>query len=83
MRIRTGVRVGTTYDLVVPASAVNGAGQNSSLGDCFVPDFNIRSDSDFLVGVGATMTTNILGSYSTFQFGALGNTLSRFIVVHF
>lgn len=83
MRIRTGIRVGTTYDLVVPASSINGAGQNTSLSDIYIPDFNVRSDADILVGVGATMTTNIIGSYSTFQFGALGNTLSRFIVAHF
>lgn len=83
MKIRTGSRVGTEYNLVVPASAINGAGQNTDLGDCFVPDFNIRSDSDYLVGVGATMTTNISGSYSTFQFAALGSSLSRIIIVHF
>jgi len=83
MRIRTGTRVGTTYDLVVPASATNGAGANTSLGDCYIPDFNVRTDNDLLTGVGATMTTNISGSYSTFRFGALGSTDSRFILVHF
>ena len=83
MRIRTGTRVGTTYDLVVPQSATNGAGANSSLGNCYMPDFNVRTDNDILTGIGATMVTNISGSYSTFRFGALGSSDSRFILVHF
>lgn len=84
LRIRTGVRVGSTYTLTVPASAVNGAGANTSLADCYVPDFNVRNDNNALSAVAATMTTNIGGSYSTFQFGNLGtSTLSRMIVVHF
>jgi collagen type VII alpha len=83
-RIRTGARVGTTYALQVPASAVNGAGANTNLGNCYVPDFNVRWDTDTLTAIGATMTTNILGSYSTFEFGNLGTgALSRIILVHF
>jgi hypothetical protein len=82
VRIRTGTRASTTYDLVVPASLVNGAGQNTNLGNCFVPDFNVRADGDTLSAVAATMATNISGSYSTFQFGGMGS-LSRIIVVHF
>lgn len=84
MRIRTGTRPSTIYNLLVPASAVNGAGANSNLSDCYIPDFNVRWDSDTLAAVAATMTTNISGSYSTFQFGNLGSgSLSRMIVVHF
>jgi hypothetical protein len=84
MRVRTGSRSGTTYDVVVPASAVNGAGTNTNLGNCFMPDFNVRSDSDSMSAIAATMTTNISGSYNTFQIGNLGNSaLSRFIILHF
>lgn len=84
LRIRTGQRVGTTYNLVVPASAVNGAGANTGLADCYLPDFNVRQDSDSFSAVAATMSTNISGSYSTFQFGNLGTAiLSRMILVHF
>lgn len=83
MRIRTGSRSSTTYDLVVPASAVNGAGANTTLNDCYIPDFNIRSDADTLSAVAATMVVNNGGAgYSTFQFGALG-ALSRMICLHF
>ena len=82
MRIRTGSRPGTTYDLIVPPSAINGAGNNTSLADCYIPDFNVRFDADNLTAIGATMVTNISGSYSTFQFGNLG-ALSRMISLHF
>jgi len=84
LHIRTGTRQGTTYTLTVPASAVNGAGMNTSLGTVFIPDYNVRADSDNLAAVGATINTNISGSYSTFQFGSLGiGSLSRFIILHF
>jgi hypothetical protein len=82
LRVRTGSRNGITYNVVVPASAVNGAGANTNLSDCFVPNYNVRTDSDSLSAVGATLQTNIGGSYSTFQIGALG-TLSRMIVLNF
>jgi hypothetical protein len=84
MRIRTGARPSTIYSLVVPASAVNGAGANTSLSDCYIPDFNIRMDSDGLSAIAATINTNISSSYSTFQFGNLGSgSLSRMIILHF
>lgn len=83
LRIRTnGNSSGTTYDLEVPASAINGAGQNTSMGDCFIPDFNVRRDSDSLIPVGATIKTNVGGSYSTFEFGNLG-VLPVMIIAHF
>jgi hypothetical protein len=87
LRIRTGSKSGTTYDLVVPASAINGAGKDTNLGSCFMPDFNVRSDSagDALTAIAATMITNPGSSgYNTFQFGNLGTSaLSRFIIAHF
>lgn len=81
MRVRTGTTSGS-YELVVPASATNGAGANTSLANCYVPDFNVRNDSDALSAIASTMTTNISGSYSTFKFGNLG-TPSRNISLHF
>ena len=84
MRIRTGSRSSTTYDLIVPASSINGAGDNTSLADCYIPNFNVRFDSDTLAAVAATIATNISGSFTTFRFGNLGNSsLSRFILLHF
>lgn len=83
VRLRTGGRASTTYDLYVPKSAVNGAGANNSLSDCYVPDFNVRADADTLSAIAATMNVNSgsLG-YEVFTFGALG-TLSRIICLHF
>ena len=86
MSLRTGVRNGTIYDLVVPASSINGAGTNTSLATLYMPDFNVRNDADSLTVVGASMVTGSAGSgsYSTFRFGALGSaSLSRLISVHF
>jgi hypothetical protein len=84
MRIRTGSRASSIYDLIVPASAINGAGNNTSMADSFIPDFNVRTDADNLPAVAATIATNISGSYSTFEFGNLGlGSLSRIITVHF
>jgi hypothetical protein len=84
LRIRTGTRLGSTYNLVVPSSAVNGAGANTDLSDCYLPDFNVRNDAASFAAVAATVSTNIGGSYSTFQFGNLGAaSLSRIIVLHF
>jgi hypothetical protein len=84
MRIRTGTRSGTTYDLVVPASAINGAGSDMSTSDCYVPDFNVRAEFDGLGAVSATMVTNPSSEgYSTFEFGNLSSALSRIIVLHF
>jgi hypothetical protein len=84
IKIRTGTRASTTYELTVPASAYNGAGANTSLGDCYVPDYTVRADTDSLSAIGATLTTNIGGSYSKFLFGNLGTaSLSRIIKANF
>jgi hypothetical protein len=83
MRIRTGSRLGTTYSLTVPTSAVNGAGADTSLGNSYIPDFNIRYDADTLSAVPATMIVNSgSAGYNIFTFGGLGS-LSRIICLHF
>ena len=83
LRIRTGGRSGSTYVLTVPEDAVNGTGANTSLGDCYIPDFNIRADTDTLSAVAATMIVNDgSAGYEVFTFGALG-ALSRIICLHF
>jgi len=85
MRIRTGERAGTTYDVLVPASVVNGAGENTSLADVYIPSFSVRADSDTLAAIAGTIAVNQLAmGYSTFRIGNLGaSTLSRFILLQF
>jgi hypothetical protein len=85
LKVNTGVRSSTTYDLVVPASAINGAGSNTSLGDTYVPDINVRSYSDGLTAIGATIIVNNGGAgYSTYQIGNLGTgSLVRILLLHF
>ena len=85
MRIRTGQRVGTTYDVIVPASVTNGAGQNLSLADVYIPQFQVRSDSNNLPAVAGTIAVDSGGSgFSTFRMGNLGpGSISRFILLQF
>jgi hypothetical protein len=83
MRIRTGTRLGAIYTLKVPQSAINGGGSNTYMGDVYMPDFNVRFDTETMAAVASSMYVNNLGAgYSQFEFQALG-TLSRFILLHF
>jgi len=85
MRIRTGLRAGTTYDLVVPISAFNTFGMNTGLGDTYIPNYSIRQDVDFLPAIGATIGTGYsVGSYVTFRFANLGlGNQSRYMILDF
>jgi hypothetical protein len=84
LRIRTGIRQSTTYDIVVPASSINGAGDNTNLSNCFIPDYTVRADADNLSACPATIVTGSFtgGSYTTFKIGNLG-TCSKIIILHF
>lgn len=82
IRIRTGVRASTTYDLQVPASSLNDA--SISMGTSYIPLLSVRQDSDGLSATAATISVNHLGNYSSFQIANLGNPLaSRIIVLMF
>lgn len=82
IRIRTGVRSSTTYDLQVPASALNDV--STSMGTSFIPMLSVRQDSDNLSATAATISVNNLGNYSSFQVANLGNpAASRIIVLMF
>jgi hypothetical protein len=84
MKLRTGQRAGSTYNLTVPASVINGAGENTDLSDVYIPIFSVRTDSDTLAAIAATIAVNQGLGYSTFTFGNLGSgTLSRFILLQF
>jgi hypothetical protein len=84
LRIRTGTRASTTYELVVPISMYNNFGKNTSLGTTYVPSYSVRQDVDNLPAVGATISTNIYGSYTTFRLANLGApTQSRYIILEF
>ncbi len=68
-----GSRSSSTYAVTFPASAINGAGADTSQSTVYIPMFNVRQDSDALVGIAATMIMNPASSgYNRFQFGALG-----------
>jgi hypothetical protein len=86
MRIRTGLRAGTTFDLVVPTSAFLNFGRNTSLADTYIPNYSVRQDVDFLSAVGATISTGTSagGLYTTFRFSNLGlGNQSRYMILDF
>lgn len=85
MRIRTGERAGTIYDVEVPASVINGAGMNTGLDDTYIPQFQVRRDEETLAAIAATIGVNQdADGYSTYRIGNLGNgSLSRFILLQF
>lgn len=71
VHLAANTRAATTYNLVVPASSINGAGGDTSMDDIYIPNQQVRQDSATLAAVGNTIATNISGSYATFQFAAL------------
>lgn len=71
IHLAANTRSGTTYSLAVPTGLFNGTGGDTSMDDVFVPIQQVRQDGATLSAVGNTIATNILGSYSTFQFAAL------------
>lgn len=82
IRIRTGVRDSTTYDLQVSAEALND--ESTSMGTSFVPMLSVRQDQDNLSATAATLAINHLGNYSSFQVANLGNPVaSRIIILMF
>lgn len=78
-------RSSTTYDLVLPPSALNGAGANLSPGTVYIPMYNVRQDSDTLAGIAATIAMNPASAgYNRFQFSAIGSTsVGIFIMLQF
>lgn len=88
IRIRTGSRNGNTYELEVPASAINGAGANTGAGDVYVPVTSVRNDPGSAGGalgaIGHTLASNSSGSWAKFMLGSLGSaSLSRYIILQF
>jgi len=71
IHLAASTRAGTTYDLVLPASALNGAGGDTSDDDLFLPFLSVRSDADALGAIGATLSKNVGASFNTFEVGAL------------
>jgi hypothetical protein len=71
IHLAANTRGSTTFNLVVPAGSINGAGGDTSMDDVYIPVQQVRQDGAGLTSVGNTIATNVSGSYATFQFGAL------------
>lgn len=70
IHVGANTRSTTTYNVILPASASNGAGDNTGAEDVYIPSYLVRQDTDALTAVGATIIKNV-GNYTTFQIGAL------------
>jgi hypothetical protein len=82
IRIRTGERDSTTYDIEIPASALNDS--STSMGTSFIPMLSVRQDADNLSATSATIYANQAGSYSNYRVANLGNpAASRIIILMF
>lgn len=71
VHLAANTRLSTTFDIIVPSSALNGAGQNTNNDDLYWPVFSVRQDGDNMAGVSATIAKNVLGNFSRFRFSAL------------
>lgn len=75
IHLAANMRLSTTFDIIVPNSALNGAGDNTNNDDLYWPMFNVRRDGDNMAGISATMAKNVLGNFSRFRFGALSDVV--------
>ena len=80
-RLAANVRSATTYTLVVPAGALNGAGLDDSMDDCVIPVQQVRQDANPLSAVGNTIATFVNSSYAQFQFGALPAAATGIVIL--
>jgi multisubunit Na+/H+ antiporter MnhF subunit len=74
IHLRTGTRLTTLYSVILPTSSLNGAGLDTNMDTIYIPNQQVRQDTDLMPSVGNTIATNISGSYATIQFGALPAT---------
>jgi hypothetical protein len=81
VHLAAGVRSGSTYDLVLPASSVNGSGGDTSNADIFLPTQTVRNDTDGLGALGATLSKNVGASYNTLEVGALPATTTGLFIL--
>jgi hypothetical protein len=69
------------YTLIVPSSATNGAGENTSIYNCYAPVFRAWIAGGALVGATLTLTTG--SGFNTFNFASLTSGGDRLLRVQF
>jgi hypothetical protein len=72
--LAASTRSGTTYNLTVPASSINGGGEDTGEDNLIVPVLSVRqhgAGNILMTIVGATLTKDV-GNYNTFQVASLG-----------
>lgn len=86
MRFHMGAntRSGTVYSLTLLGSSANGAGDNTSIDDLYVPLIGVRQDSSTMAAVGATLAYNqAAAGFNVYQLGALPVSTTIGIYVQF
>ena len=72
VRLSANVRQTNTYDIIVPASATNGAGVDASASTVYLPMHTVKQDTDNLTATTGTIAMNpSSGGYNRFQIAAL------------
>lgn len=71
IHLKANSRAVTNYVFTFPKEAITGIGAGNDIDSCYIPNQQIRQDSDALVAVGNTIGTNINGSFASFRFAAL------------
>jgi hypothetical protein len=66
-------RSSNTFDITVPNSALNGAGDNTGNDDVYWPIWSVRQDGNSMSGVAATLGKNVGGNFSKFKLGAMSS----------
>lgn len=72
LNVRTGPRAGTTYDIVVPQSATNGCGGNSTLSNFYLPNISVKGET--LAAINATLALTTAGVYNSVRVGGFASS---------
>ena len=79
IKVVTGTKSGTTYDITMPTSLTNGAGANSSLINQNPPIVqNYKLDTGAL-NAGANITVNTSSNFNVFQVGGMNQLINNLI----
>jgi hypothetical protein len=79
IKVITGTKTGTLYDLTMPTSLTNGAGANTSITNQNPPIVqNYKLDSGALNG-GAAVTVNTSNNFNVFQVGGINQLIDNLI----
>jgi len=83
LRIVTGTKSGTTFDLTMPASLTNGGGANSSLTNQNPPQVSVFKLSDGAFNAAGTLEINTSSNFNIFTVGSINQLVNNVIRFNF